>query len=122
MALSEVEQLLFNGISKATHVEHFRIHNGQLFLGVTNEHDHRSLWSASFDEVELVSMNVLGNNPLHSHLPWDLVGFGCQHLDDDRWRFMVRCAPIEFVFESRWPKTNHDLSAMLPFERKRAVG
>ena len=105
MPLSEVEHLLFSGISGASRIDHFRVQDDRALVYLTDVLNPKMRCGAQFDHISMISLNVLTRNPDVMKRPWDLIGFGCQHIADERWRFVVRCAQIEFVFESEWPST-----------------
>ena len=58
---------------------------------------------ADFTELKITSIEVYADNPDDLNLPWDIIGFDCYPLSEPRWKFVLHCAGIEFVFESRWP-------------------
>lgn len=37
-------------------------------------------------------------------LPWDIIGFDSDPLDDGYWRFCLHTDCVEYLFESKWPE------------------
>jgi hypothetical protein len=60
--------------------------------------------SAQFEEAMITSLEVYADSPDDLNLPWDIIGFDSYPLPDERWRFVLHCIGIEYVFEARWPR------------------
>jgi hypothetical protein len=58
---------------------------------------------AEFRESKITSIEVYADDPDDLNLPWDIIGFDSYPLSESRWKFVLHCAGIEYVFESRWP-------------------
>jgi hypothetical protein len=58
---------------------------------------------AEFMEPKITSIEVYADNTVDLNLPWDIIGFDSYPLSEPRWKFVLHCAGIEYVFESRWP-------------------
>src|SRR5262245_36455997 len=58
---------------------------------------------AEFTEPKITSIEVYADTADDLNLPWDIIGFDSYPLSEPRWKFVLHCAGIEYVFESRWP-------------------
>ena len=36
-------------------------------------------------------------------LPWDIIGFDCEPLGGNRWRYCLHTDAVEYCFEGSWP-------------------
>lgn len=64
-----------------------------------------------FHKARLTSCEVLDDDAsegLQPPLPWDISGFDSYALGHDRWRFVLHCVEIEYVWESAWPVAQPD--------------
>lgn len=59
--------------------------------------------SVEFLESELLSIEVYADEQRGLSLPWDVIGFESYRLFHNRWRFVLHCSSIEYMFESLWP-------------------
>jgi hypothetical protein len=60
--------------------------------------------SAEFTDVRITSIQVDPDDLDELNLPWDLIGFDCYPLVDERWRFVLCCLRIECCFEAPCPR------------------
>ena len=58
---------------------------------------------ATFRQARLMSVETYPINPDDLDLPWDVIGFDCYDLGENRWKFVLHCDGIEWCFESVWP-------------------
>ena len=103
MPLTHVEQLLFDGIADGIEISNFHVEGTKLFVTVSDSRGSQPPLSAVFECTEFHSLNVLTKNQKLYSLPWRMETIGTQYLGNHQWRFNLRCAQIEFVFESAWP-------------------
>jgi hypothetical protein len=60
-----------------------------------------SLVIAEFTEAKITSIEVYADDTDDLNLPWDIIGFDSHPLAHERWRFVLHCAGVEYVFEAR---------------------
>lgn len=60
--------------------------------------------SVAFTEPKLLSVEVFADGSDDLSLPWDIIGFDSYVLSRNRWKFVLHCAGIEYVFSSMWPE------------------
>jgi hypothetical protein len=58
---------------------------------------------AEFMEPKVTSIEVYADESDDLNLPWDIIGFDSYPLSEPLWKFVLHCAGIEYIFESRWP-------------------
>ncbi len=58
---------------------------------------------ATFHESRLNYVQASADDDDDFELPWDVIGFDCYELFGGRWRFVLKCAVIEWCFKSAWP-------------------
>ncbi len=97
-----IESFLFG--QGGTHgVTEIRLSATRLALTVAPWEGSSSPTSVEFAGAKILSVDVYADGPDDLNLPWDIIGFESYPLPHDRWRFVLHCAGIEYVFESRWP-------------------
>ena len=52
----------------------------------------------------MVSVDDSYSEPDEMEKPWDIIGFDCDQLRNERWRFCLHTDCIEYVFDSTWPE------------------
>lgn len=60
----------------------------------------------SFHAVHLVSREVLDDDVPPADepaLPWVVIGMDAYEQGNDRWRFVLNCQEIEYIWDSEWP-------------------
>ena len=76
----------------------------RLILTVAPWVDLSSVKVAEFLESKITSVEVYAVDADELNLPWDIIGFDSDPIPGYRWRFVLHCGGIEYVFESRWPR------------------
>ena len=100
---TEIENYLFR--QGGTHaVVEITLAEKRLVMSVAPWEQLASLVSAEFTEATITSLEVYADGPDDLDLPWDIIGFDSYPLADQRWRFVLHCAGMEYVFEARWPR------------------
>ena len=69
----------------------------------SSRHPERSR-RAIFASTEMVSVDDSYSEPDEMEKPWDIIGFDCDQLRNERWRFCLHTDCIEYVFDSTWPE------------------
>jgi hypothetical protein len=99
---SRIEQFLFK--QKGAHaVVGFMQSEKRLVLSVAPWEEMASVVIAEFSEATVTSVGVHGAEPDDLSVPWDIVGFDSYLISDEKWRFVLCCTGIEYIFESKWP-------------------
>jgi hypothetical protein len=75
----------------------------RLVLTVAPWADLASVKVAVFADMKILSVEVYSDNLDDLNLPSDIIGFDSHPMPKSRWKFVLHCSGIEYVFESRWP-------------------
>jgi hypothetical protein len=63
--------------------------------------------SGYFPAARLLAREVMDDDVPEDQeppLPWDIIGFDARDLSHGRWRFVLQCREIAYVWESAWPR------------------
>ena len=108
---TDIENYLFQ--QNGTHaVVAFNLSEKRLVVSVTPWTDLLSVVIADFPEAGITSMDVYADGHDDLNLPWDIIGFDSFPLSEGRWRFVLCCHCLEYVFESRWPRLTQKSSTI----------
>lgn len=100
---TEIEKHLFK--QAGTHgVVEITLAEKRLLVSVAPWERLASVVTAEFTEAKITSIEVYADGPDDLNLPWDIIGFDSYPLAEQRWRFVLHCAGVEYVFEARWPR------------------
>jgi hypothetical protein len=66
------------------------------------------LTRATFSQVKVLSVDDSYADVQDGPLPWDIIGFDCEALAENRWRYCLHTDGIEYAFESGWPKIENE--------------
>jgi hypothetical protein len=105
---TKIEKALYRNFG--THgVKRFLQEKSRLNIVMAPWEDLSNEASATFDSCEILSINVVNNDPEDLNLPWDIVGFGSEQLENGMWQFCLHCSGIEYVFKANWPVIKFNL-------------
>jgi hypothetical protein len=105
MALTKIEAYLFGG-NQAHFLKAFVCEDHRVIIVLTPmEPNARGDVTATFADATMVSEWTDPEEP--AEWPLDILGFDC-YQSDDRWKFVLHCMVIEWVWESKWPEASLD--------------
>jgi hypothetical protein len=110
---TEIEKYLFK--KDGTHgVVEITLAEKRVLVSVAPWERLASVVTAEFMEAKIASIEVYADGSEDLNLPWDIIGFDSYPLADQRWRFTLHCAGVEYVFEARWPRLLTTTNGVLP--------
>ena len=119
---TEIEKLLYGNLG-VHGVTDFAISPGVIRLSVVPWVGLQVRTIAIFREVRVLSIEAYAVDSGDLDPPWDVIGFDCDNLGGDRWRFVLHCDSIEWCFVSAWPVVEHqDAEPGAASDRGRSAG
>src|SRR3954469_9383190 len=98
---SRIEQFLLSNDGTYAVVE-IRQAEKRLTLSIAPWQNLESVVTADFAEAAVTSIDIHPAAPDELNVPWDIIGFDSYPLSENRWRFVLCCAGVEYAFESIW--------------------